>query len=158
MTVGVALRNSGDVNYVESMSNRSWVQWVVPTLTCVAVLAATGCSKDSEQVTAGTGSSSRDAVSASTADDPDEFCLAVTALDQTDGTTDPSVVLPIIEDLREAAPSEIQADVTLVSDTLIVNNYPSGTEPSMEAAPFDELDPARARLAAYVETNCQPGR
>lgn len=83
------------------------------------------------------------------------FCDSIAVLDDTDGTTDASVVLTAIDDLRDTSPAEIRADIDLVSDTLIVNNYPDGADPSMEAAPFDQLDPARARLAAYVASNCE---
>ncbi len=78
-------------------------------------------------------------------------------LDDTDGTAEASVVLAAIDDLRSASPAEIRADVDLVSDTLIVNNYPDAADPSMEVAPFDELDPASARLASYVEAKCESG-
>lgn len=137
------------------MPIRSWFSRVFAATACVVALAATGCSKQSDDVTAG-AASSKDPIPASPADDLEEFCVSVAALDQTDGTTDPSVVLPRFDSLREAAPTEIRADVNLVSDTLIVNNYPNSADPSMEAAPFDVLDPARARNAEYVETNCQP--
>lgn len=123
----------------------------------VVVLVGVGCDEQSERVPAASDPVTANQA-APAAGDIDEFCAAVAALDQTDGTTDASVVLPAINELRGAAPAEIRDDVNLVSDTLIVNNYPSGVEPSMEAAPFEVLDHARARLGAYVEKHCEPGR
>ena len=128
----------------------------VAAAACVLAVAATACSSEPDEVTAGPASPT-EALPAPGPGDLEEFCSAVAVLDQTDGTTDPAVVLPAIDSLRQTAPAEIRADVDLFSDTLIANNYPEGTTPSMTAAPFDDLNPASDRLGAYVETNCPPG-
>jgi hypothetical protein len=95
------------------------------------------------------------AVAPTTVEGIAEFCAAVAALDQTDGTTEDSVALAAFEAVRRTAPAEIRADVDLVVDTIIVNDFPSGVQPSMEAAPYEEHAPASARLGAYVEANCE---
>lgn len=105
----------------------------------------------------GCGEETGGGTTTSTEGDLAAFCSSIAALDDTDGTTEPSVVLAAIDDLRNESPAEIRADVNLVSDTLIINNYPDAADPSMEVAPFDELDPARTRLASYVEANCESG-
>lgn len=112
----------------------------------VAATTVAGCG---EEITGGT--------TPSTAGDLAAFCSSIAMLDDTDGTTEASVVVAAIDDLRNASPAEIRADVDLVADALIANNYPDAADPSMEAAPFDELDPASARLASYAEANCESG-
>ena len=111
-----------------------------------ASTAAAGCGEDTGAGTA-----------TSTPTDLAAFCSSIEVLDDTDGTTEASVVLAAIDDLRDSSPAEIREDVDLLSDTLIVNNYPEAAGPSMEAAPVDELDPASARLASYAEANCGSG-
>ena len=130
----------------EMVRNRGWLGCVA-AVAAVVVTAATGCGEQSAQRTAPPTTSGLDA-----------FCASVAALDETDGTTDAAVTLAAIDDLRNTAPDEIRVDIDLVADTLIVNNYPERAEPSMRAAPFDDLDPARARLASYVKQNCDAGR
>lgn len=124
-------------------------RWLVRMSSVAVAVAAT--------TFAGCGEETGGDTTTSTEGDLAAFCSSIAALDDTDGTTEASVVLAAIDDLRNASPAEIRADVNLVSDTLIVNNYPDATDPSMEVAPFDELDPARARLASYVEANCESG-
>ncbi len=106
---------------------------------------------------AGCGEETGGGTTTSTAGDLAAFCSSIAVLDDTDGTTEASVVVAAIDGLRNASPAEIRADVDLVADTLIVNNYPDAADPSMEAAPFDQLDQASARLTAYAETNCGSG-
>lgn len=126
--------------------DRHWLTRLSSVAVALAATTAAGC-----------GEETGDATTTPTAGDLAAFCSSIAALDETDGTTEASVVLAAIDGLRSASPAEIRADVDLVADTLIVNNYPDEAERSMEAAPFDELDPARARLASYTEENCSSG-
>lgn len=118
-------------------------------------VAITGCGQQTGRDEVSTDTAD-DAASPRTESDLESFCDAVAVMDAHDGTTDASVAVSAIDELRESAPSAIREDVELLADTLIVNNYPSHAEPSMKAAPSDQADPAGARLADYVETNCGP--
>lgn len=131
---------------LEMLLDRRWLVRMSSVAMAVAATTVAGCGEET-----GGGTTT------STAGDPAAFCSSIAVLDDTDGTTEASVVVAAIDDLRNASPAEIRADVDLVADTLIVNNYPDAADPSMEAAPFDELDPARARLASYAEANCGSG-
>ena len=82
------------------------------------------------------------------------FCAAVEAVDGTDGTTEDAVVLDALAQFRRTAPPEVRGDVDLVTDNLILNDYPDGVEPSMEEASVEELTEAGSRLATYVEEHC----
>lgn len=95
-----------------------------------------------------------EASSSSTDGEVKAFCAALEGLDQTDGTTEASIALGAFAEVKRTAPAEVRDDVTVVSDTIIVNNYPTGVEPGMEAAPFDVLNPASERLAAYADEHC----
>ncbi len=134
------------------MSCRNSFTRGIVVIAAAVVLAVTGCGEQSEDVV---GSDSPATLESEAPEkNLDRFCASLAALDQTDGTTETSVVLDAIDEFRESAPAAIRNDVNLLSDTLIVNNYPSSAEPWMQAAPFDQHEPASARLAAYVEANC----
>lgn len=124
-------------------------RWLVRMSAVALAVAASAVAACGEETAGGTNTSTSGDVAA--------FCSSIAVLDDTDGTTEASVVLAAIDDLRNTSPAELRADVDLVADTLIVNNYPDSAEGSMAAAPFDELDPARARVAAYAAANCEQG-
>lgn len=117
------------------------------------VIAGCGEQADGGNVLADTTAAPK---SAPTADELDIFCAAFAVLDTHDGTTEASVAVTAIEEARESAPAAIREDVDLLADTLIVNNYPSNAEPSMKAAPLDQLTPASERLREFVDENCGP--
>ena len=129
---------------LEMLLDRRWLVRMASVSMAVAATASAGCGEVNDRAT-----------TTSTAGDLAAFCSSIALLDDTDGTTEASVVVAVLDDLRNASPAEIRAAVDLMADTLIVNNYPEAADPSMEAAPFDELDPASARLAAYAEANCE---
>lgn len=125
-------------------------------LLLVAVTVA-GCGEQSEGDAAADGTHAGSEI-APTTGDLDTFCAAIAVLDTHDGTTEASIAVPAIEEARDAAPAAIRGDVELLTTTLIVNNYPSNAEPSMTAAPPDQLTPASGRLADFVEQNCDSDR
>jgi hypothetical protein len=90
--------------------------------------------------------------------DVEPFCAAAQILDQTDGTTDTATAVAAIDELRRTAPAEIRADVDLISDTMIINNFPDATDPSMRKASLEELNAAGARVGHYVDEHCDLDR
>lgn len=113
-----------------------------PDTTAPVQVPSTGASADDEPVAGGSPG------------DVEAFCAAVTALDQTDGTTDAAIAVAAFDELRRTAPAEIRDDVNLVSDTMIINNYPDAADPSMQKATLDEMNAAGARVGAYADEHC----
>ncbi len=131
-------------------------RWSTAVLAIVTVtLAGVGCGDTSEDASAGTSSTT--AASQTTAVDPDAFCAAIEALDRTDGTTEESIVLDVLDEVRRTAPPEISDAVDTASDTLIANNYPGGVEPGMQEASIEDTHAAGERLSAYVDEHCELG-
>lgn len=88
----------------------------------------------------------------------EEFCAAVQALDRTDGTTDPDVVLDALEEMRRTAPEEVRDAVVLTSDRLIAAEYPDRADPSAEQGTPEQLRAASARLGGFVDEHCDLDR
>ncbi|HEY9565150.1 MAG TPA: hypothetical protein VIR30_15400 [Nocardioides sp.] len=115
-------------------------------------LVGVGCGEGSEQ--SGGASTTESSVVHDGSDPEGAFCAAVSELGRTDGTTDQSVVLAAIGEMRRNAPADISDDVNRSLDSLVVGNYPSAADPSMEEMPLEERQAAAARMMAYVEQHC----
>jgi hypothetical protein len=112
------------------------------------------CGKEPEQDVAGASSTTAVTDDDTIPDGVAEFCSAVEVLDQADGTTDAAIPVDEFAEVRRTAPAEIRDDAIVVSDNIIIYNYPSHVEPTMRETPVAETDAARARLGAYVDEHC----
>lgn len=118
-------------------------------LLIAALVMISGCG--SETATDGTGDRSTTTLSAAEIKD---FCVAIKALDGTDGTTDESVVLEVLDDVVRTAPEPVREDVRTLTDNLIIDNYPSGKTESMKRSSVQDGAAAGQRLGAFVEQHC----
>ncbi len=121
---------------------------VATALLALLALLGVSCGGESEPARAA------DSVDSAETAQLNDFCAAVKALDDTDGTTEDSIVLEAFDEMKRTAPDEVRDDVVLLSDTLIVNDYPAGADDSMTAAPVEVSAAAGDRLGAYVNENC----
>jgi hypothetical protein len=122
-------------------------------LSAAIVVAGAACGQD----VGGDGAAGASGGSATraTPEEIEDFCAAIEALDQTDGTTEAAIVLDAVEDVRRTAPAEIRKAVSVTSDTFVINNYPSAADPSMAKASPEELSSSAARLRAFVDEHCE---
>lgn len=120
-------------------------------------MAGVGCGQDADPDTAdaaATDTSAIDDGAAAGAGGAPGFCDAVAALDETDGTTESTIALAAIEEMRRTAPAEIREDVRRSLDSLVLGNYPDAADASMEAMSPEEREAAAGRMTAYVEEHC----
>lgn len=117
-------------------------------------LVGVGCGQDTDQRTVDASASDPPVEDGTDPDGVPAFCAAVEELDRTDGTTDSTVVIAAIDEMRRTAPAEIRDDVNRSLDSLVVSNYPDAADPSMEEMSLEEREAAANRMVAYVEQHC----
>lgn len=118
----------------------------------VLCVAGVGCGQDADPGTvdaAATDTSALDGAGGAPA-----FCDAVAALDETDGTTESTIVLAAIEEVRRTAPAEIGEDVRRSLDSLVLGNYPDAADASMREMSPEEREASADRMTAYVDEHC----
>jgi len=126
------------------------------------VLLLTACGSVADQAASGETPTTTEApgtmlevLSTDAGGDPTAFCASFEVLDQHDGTTPEAEAVAALEDVRQTAPESLKSDVTVIVDTMIINDYPSSATSSMERASFEEFDESRLRLKSYVEEHCE---
>lgn len=127
---------------------------LVTLVSAMTLLLGAACS---EQVVVATDQEEQDAPAVDDSDpseEVDDFCAALEALAQTDGTTEPEIAVEAFDAVRRTAPAEVRDDVRVVSERVIANNYPEWADASMEPPTPEEEEAARERVRTFVDEHC----